>query len=109
MMGQWWAARRLAPDANPGTKGGADTDPGQGRRAECGCRVRCSKPREDIKHCRRCRMMASLNQTRRRLALNRKGACPKCGRARDDDRAVCSGCRARERARYYKRKVEGRQ
>ena len=114
MMGQWWArhvAWRLMPTPAP-LKAARIPTPAKADapNVDAGC-VRCSKPREDnnFKHCRRCRMMASLNQTRRRLALNRKGACPKCGRARDDDRAVCSGCRARERARYYKRKVDGRQ
>ena len=70
--------------------------------------VRCSKPREDklFKHCRRCRTLASVNQARRRKVLHRKGACSKCGRARDDDKLVCTGCRARERQRYRQRKAD---
>ena len=97
MIGQWWT-KNLAWRFKPTPAKAAPTG---------GC-VRCSKPREDnqFKHCRRCRTLASLNQTRRRLALNRKGACPKCGGARDDDKVVCAGCRARERERYRLRKAD---
>ena len=110
MIGQWWTknlAWRFKPTPAPPPSRAARV-PTPAKAAPTGGCVRCSKPREDnqFKHCRRCRTLASLNQTRRRLALNRKGACPKCGGARDDDKVVCAGCRARERERYRLRKAD---
>ena len=67
--------------------------------------LKCHRQREDgrFKLCQRCRTMASLNSKRRRTRLALKGACVKCGHARDSDHVVCSPCRSAERARYRAR------
>ena len=93
-----WRFSRRAP--TPTAAGAPDAPVSDG----VGC-VRCGKPRDDrqLKHCHRCRTRASLNQTKRRKMLVRHAKCPKCGKPRDDDFTVCSGCRARERRRYYAR------
>ena len=109
MVGHWWTAHvawRFKPTPAPPPR--AARIPTPAKAAPTGGCVRCSKPREDqaFKHCRRCRTLASVNQTRRRKMLARKGVCSRCSGPRDDDKLVCSGCRARERERYRQRKAD---
>ena len=104
MIRAWWAdhiAWRLRPAS------ATASSPGRGGPPEgvfCG---RCSRPREDLrfKMCFRCRTMTRFNQDERRKKLVRTGACPKCGGPRDDGNSVCSGCLAKERDRYQRRKA----
>ena len=102
-MMQWWAtniAWRLRPTS-------ATRHHRVKYRGKC---KRCHKPREDklFMHCRRCRAQACMIQARRRAALVERGACPRCGGARDDDGVACSSCRAKERIWHKQRKADGR-
>ena len=68
--------------------------------------TKCGKPAEDVQFrlCRGCRTRATVVSKKRRKRLARQSRCPKCGQARDDANVVCSGCRAKERARHHERK-----